>query len=101
MAIYGYTSGAMKTTRERLEHALQRINRAARELRLHPETFEATVLLDLTAGDLAIVLEELFPAEDDEEEVRELRRTGFLPFSQLFHRPPVRQCWRLAFPLIA
>ena len=53
--------------RDRLSDVLRRVNLAAAELRLQPEVFNATVLLELSAGDLSAILRELFPDEESEK----------------------------------
>jgi hypothetical protein len=47
------------TARDRLQTVLYRVRLSAAELRLQPECFQATTLLDLSAGDLSEVLAEL------------------------------------------
>jgi hypothetical protein len=51
-------------TRARLLAVKNRLRLCAAELRLQPEYFQGTVLLELCAGDIATVLEELFPTAD-------------------------------------
>jgi hypothetical protein len=45
--------------RDRLQTVLYRVRLSAAELRLQPEYFQATTLLDLSVGDLSEVLAEL------------------------------------------
>ena len=49
----------LMTARDLLQTVLYRVRLSAAELRLQPECFQATTLLDLSAGDLSEVLAEL------------------------------------------